>query len=257
MILLSLDTSTRFGSMGIYDVQSESPKVLAQKGWEGFHSEVITDFLNTVLLQAQVKVSDLEAIFVGIGPGSFTGLRVGVNLVKALSYSLSTPIWAFNSLSVLAWPHRELNTLSLVKAQQNIFYVGARMAQSKGFREILSPTSMTEENVWEYIDSHYGKAKGLPPLEGPPFEGAPQEGGGCWEHGLVLCGLVSEGLRLEIQRRGREFHVSPPSAKDLLDYGLFCKDSMKPLSWKELIPLYVRASAAEEKEGTPKVVDRL
>ena len=102
MIVLSIDTSTRLGSMGIYESNPHSSTPLAQKEWEGSHSEVITNHLIELLSQAQIKLSDIKEIHLGIGPGSFTGLRVAVNLVRAISYSFSTPIFATNSL--VAWP---------------------------------------------------------------------------------------------------------------------------------------------------------
>ena len=216
MIALSIDTSTRFGSMGIYDTCS--PKPLAQKEWEGSHSEVITEILTRLLTQSQVTLSDLERIYVGIGPGSFTGLRVAVNMARALSYSFSIPIWAADSLSILAWPHaKEKKNLSLVKMQRNITYVSAHSSIQDNFKELLPPNFMNDDEVLELIQ---GDLKDF-----------------------AICGLVSEDLREKIP-----FPIirSTPKSSDLIEYSFFHKNKINPMGWKNLIPLYIRTSSAEE-----------
>ena len=117
--VLSVDTSTRFGSMGIYEV-TDHIKPLAEKKWEGYHSEWIVGFLKELLTSACVQPSCFDEIYVGVGPGSFTGLRVAINMVRGLSYSFSLPIMAIDSLSVVAWPCAEKKTLGLVKSQKKL-----------------------------------------------------------------------------------------------------------------------------------------
>lgn len=229
MVVFSIDTSTCFGSMGIYEVHAHSSILLAQKEWskkEGSHSEVVTDFLTELLFQAQMKLSDVKGVYVGIGPGSFTGLRVAVNLVRAISYSFSTPIFAVNSLAILAWPHAEtMRTLSLMNAQQNIVYVSFRASIQDNFEELLSPQSMSYSEVLRCIDGYVDN-----------------------HSEVAICGLICESLREKIHHKGiSKVLISTPKSSDLIEYGLFHKDKMKPISWKNLVPLYIRASDAEEK----------
>ena len=66
------------------------------------HSELITQALETVLSRTKTKVADIDSLAVGIGPGSFTGIRVGLNLVRALSFVYGHPILPVHSLQVLA-----------------------------------------------------------------------------------------------------------------------------------------------------------
>lgn len=66
------------------------------------HSESLTIFINDVLSDAGVTFSDLDAIAVGAGPGSYTGLRIGVSTAKGLCYALEKPLISLSSLRTLA-----------------------------------------------------------------------------------------------------------------------------------------------------------
>ncbi|MDH7601472.1 MAG: tRNA (adenosine(37)-N6)-threonylcarbamoyltransferase complex dimerization subunit type 1 TsaB, partial [Armatimonadota bacterium] len=59
--------------------------------------------IERTLSDAAYRISDVEAFVVGLGPGSFTGLRIGVTIAKSLAYSLEKPIYGVGSLDALAW----------------------------------------------------------------------------------------------------------------------------------------------------------
>ena len=67
---------------------------------EGSSSSVLPSITNEVLTKNNIKISDLDYIAVTIGPGSFTGLRVGLSLAQGLSYSAGLPIAPINLLDV-------------------------------------------------------------------------------------------------------------------------------------------------------------
>jgi tRNA threonylcarbamoyladenosine biosynthesis protein TsaB len=66
------------------------------------HSEKLHVFIKEVMEEAQIGYDELSVIAVGKGPGSYTGLRIGVSAAKGLSYVNSTPIVALDSLTILA-----------------------------------------------------------------------------------------------------------------------------------------------------------
>ncbi|UZO81190.1 tRNA (adenosine(37)-N6)-threonylcarbamoyltransferase complex dimerization subunit type 1 TsaB [Aquimarina sp. ERC-38] len=66
------------------------------------HAEKLHLFIDEVVRQASIKINQLDAIAVGEGPGSYTGLRIGVATAKGLCYALSKPLIAINSLEALA-----------------------------------------------------------------------------------------------------------------------------------------------------------
>ena len=70
------------------------------------HSETLMPVINEVLKLANVDKSELERIIVANGPGSYTGLRIGVTVAKTLAFSLDIPIYTVSSLLVLAASYR-------------------------------------------------------------------------------------------------------------------------------------------------------
>ena len=68
------------------------------------HSEKLHVFIKEVMLEAGLAFSDLAAVCVGRGPGSYTGLRIGVSAAKGLCFSLNIPLISLSSLQILASP---------------------------------------------------------------------------------------------------------------------------------------------------------
>jgi tRNA threonylcarbamoyladenosine biosynthesis protein TsaB len=70
------------------------------------HAETLAPAIEFVCAQARVRLHDVGAIAVDVGPGLFTGLRVGIATAKALAFGLRVPVVGFSSLDLLAHPHR-------------------------------------------------------------------------------------------------------------------------------------------------------
>jgi len=66
------------------------------------HSEKLHVFIKEVMATAKLDFADLNAVCVGRGPGSYTGLRIGVSAAKGLCFSLNIPLISIDSLTVLA-----------------------------------------------------------------------------------------------------------------------------------------------------------
>ena len=72
------------------------------------HSEKITLFIDSVMKKAGISYNDLDAVAVSMGPGSYTGLRIGVSTAKGLCYAVSKPLIAIPTLEAMAYgvePH--------------------------------------------------------------------------------------------------------------------------------------------------------
>ncbi len=67
------------------------------------HAEVITLFIDELISNAGVKYADLDAIAVSCGPGSYTGLRIGVSTAKGLCFALDKPVVAIETLKAMAY----------------------------------------------------------------------------------------------------------------------------------------------------------
>lgn len=67
------------------------------------HSEKITLFIDSVMKKAGISYNDLDAVAVSMGPGSYTGLRIGVSTAKGLCYAVSKPLIAIPTLEAMAY----------------------------------------------------------------------------------------------------------------------------------------------------------
>jgi len=99
--ILNIETSTKNCSVSIaQDGNILLCKEIAETGYS--HAEKLHVFIEELLLQLQLKYKDLSAVAVSQGPGSYTGLRIGVSAAKGLCYALNIPLIAVNTLEVLA-----------------------------------------------------------------------------------------------------------------------------------------------------------
>src|SRR5690606_38658409 len=100
-VILNLETSTTNCSVSI----SKNGNVLALKEQDdaGYtHSENLHVFIRAVIKSASLSLGDIDVIAVSKGPGSYTGLRIGVSAAKGLCYSLDKPLISVSTLESLS-----------------------------------------------------------------------------------------------------------------------------------------------------------
>ncbi len=99
MKILAFDTSSDVLSAGIY----EEEKVLAEASPSGFalHSEVLLPVLEKLFRSCRLALKEIDLIVVGLGPGSFTGLRVGITTAKMLGFTAKKKIIGIPSFEIL------------------------------------------------------------------------------------------------------------------------------------------------------------
>lgn len=100
-LILSLETSTKSCSVAL----CRGSEVLAfreESSDQYIHSEKLHVFMEETLKEAHVSYNQLEAIAVGMGPGSYTGLRIGISAAKGLCYALQLPLLSVDGIQVLA-----------------------------------------------------------------------------------------------------------------------------------------------------------
>ncbi len=101
MLCLAIDTSTKTGGAAVVDgdrILGEYVLDLERKT----HSERVIPAIDSVLKGIGITVNDLGAIAIAYGPGSFTGLRIGLATAKALAFSLDLPLYKVDTLEALA-----------------------------------------------------------------------------------------------------------------------------------------------------------
>ena len=98
--ILNIETATKICSVAI----GRNGELIALKETdkEKSHSSVITLLIQEVLKKADIVLSDLVGVAVSKGPGSYTGLRIGVSTAKGLCYSLDKPLIAISTLQAMA-----------------------------------------------------------------------------------------------------------------------------------------------------------
>ena len=101
MKILAVDTSAMSCSTAIVDngvVRAELSTVNSQT-----HSKHLMTMIDTVCKISGIEVAGMDGFAVTIGPGSFTGLRIGISTIKGLAWSLKKPVAGISSLEALAW----------------------------------------------------------------------------------------------------------------------------------------------------------
>ncbi len=97
--ILNIETSTEVCSVTI---AKEGELLFKKESQEGLnHSELLTVFIENLFTENNFQHNHLDAVAVSKGPGSYTGLRIGVSVAKGLCYGLDIPLIAVNSLEIL------------------------------------------------------------------------------------------------------------------------------------------------------------
>lgn len=119
--LLAIDSATEFCSVAYSDGQQ-----LIIRGEEAprRHADLLLPYVEAVLAEAQVALADLDAIIVGRGPGSFTGVRIAAGIAQGLAFSQNLPLVGVSSLQAMAQQAWRLHGVSRVIAA-----IDARMGE--------------------------------------------------------------------------------------------------------------------------------
>ncbi len=121
---------------------SVDERIVAEKSIQepNSHSTYLASYVDEVLKTANLKVADLDAVVVGGGPGSYTGLRIGCSLAKGLCFGAGIPLIACSTLRALAVAALEQNpkasrVIALIDARRMDAYLGVFDADLKAVVE--------------------------------------------------------------------------------------------------------------------------
>jgi tRNA threonylcarbamoyladenosine biosynthesis protein TsaB len=101
MKILAVDTSTTSCSVAVVDKDLLLAEMTIDR--EQTHSKHLMDMIHTVCDMSEIKIAEVDGFAVTIGPGSFTGLRIGISTIKGLAWSLNKPVVGVSSLDAIAW----------------------------------------------------------------------------------------------------------------------------------------------------------
>ncbi len=150
MKILSIDTTAIAGSVAL--TEDEEAVAQEQQDSRGTHSEKLIAAVDRLLREAGWDRADVEAVAVAIGPGSFTGLRIGLAAAKGFALALGLPIAGASSLRSLAINGRGFEGIvaPLIDARRGEIYAAAfRVGTGSGMEEamgecVLPPDALVE-----------------------------------------------------------------------------------------------------------------
>lgn len=128
MKILAFDTSTEYCSVAL-DLNEDRlhRDVLAERR----HSELLLPMIHTVLSDAGLQLSDLDALAFGAGPGSFTGLRIACGVAQGLALATGLPVAGISTLEAVAQQNTADKIVVAIDARMGEIYHAAYVRQTK------------------------------------------------------------------------------------------------------------------------------
>ncbi len=122
------------------------------------HSQVILPLVKKLLSDAEIDIKDIDCVAVANGPGSYTGLRIGIAAVKGICMATGAECCGVSTLKELAYNLRstDATVFSVMKARKGVVYFGAYKAQDGKISCIYSDRVCRAEEISEL----YGKVEG-------------------------------------------------------------------------------------------------
>ena len=151
--LLAIETATKICSVGLF--KDDELLLLKEEKGDYSHAENLADFASKLLIEGNLSVKDLSAIVVSKGPGSYTGLRIGVSFAKGLCYALKIPLISIDTLYALAlgWVeggNTEVDLICpMIDARRMEVYSAIYNSNLQGFKSISA--DIIEENSYREL----------------------------------------------------------------------------------------------------------
>lgn len=121
--ILTIDTATKILAVSLLS----NDKIYNTTLDEGFtHSEKLLPIIDSVLIQANIKIKDIKLLVCTRGPGSFTGLRIGMATFKGISSALNIPLVSVPTLDLYAFNKKKFSgiVLPIIDARKKSYYTG-------------------------------------------------------------------------------------------------------------------------------------
>jgi tRNA threonylcarbamoyladenosine biosynthesis protein TsaB len=151
--ILHLETSTKVCSVAL-SLNGQVIQTVESNEGAYVHGEKLTLFIQEVCEKAQIEMKDLNAISVASGPGSYTGLRIGVSTAKGLCYALGIPLIAIDSLTciyeIVKANYSNSNILTVIDARR--MEVFSKLFSENGAVKEEIAATVIEETTFEQYD---------------------------------------------------------------------------------------------------------
>ena len=226
MKILAVDTATKSCSVAVTDRETLLAELTVANGRT--HSRHLMNIIDTVLEMAELQAEQLDGFAATIGPGSFTGLRIGLSTIKGLAYALHKPVVGVSSLDALAWQCSQ--TPLLICAA-----IDARKKEVYSCRYRFINQVMTKEGC-EQVASPIDTVRGID-------EPCIFVGSGAKLYQKLIAAELGELAHFADDSR----HII--RASTIAGLGLARIEQKSPQDAKLLVPQYIRSSDAQLKIG--------
>ena len=152
MKILGIDTSTMMGAVGI--VEDDTLVAELRTNVALTHSERLMAHVDGLLKTARLTLKEMDGFAVTIGPGSFTGLRIGLAAAKALAYAGGKPIAGIPTLEALAdnLSYSRYQIAPCLDTRKKMLYAAIYKVTDTVRKEVMAPAAITPQELAERIE---------------------------------------------------------------------------------------------------------
>ncbi len=236
MNFLLVETSGEKGFLALAEISNPGQKgavatLKKVKTWEGAHHSA---FITKAFESFKPFKPFPSVLALSLGPGRFTGLRVGISFAKTLSFVCSVPVYPVCSLKILAYSgiDQDKPVLVLQNAFKNSLYTALYQKKAKGLKELISPKTLLLKDLPGLLTQ-----KPFPPAQKKHPLGRKKDflclGDGYRAYENALC----PNLKARLHVRDNVF----PSAKCFMELLRTEFDPVFLTTWKNLNPVYLRS----------------
>lgn len=153
LLILGIDTSGKTASAALFDTETEVILAQASLYTQKTHSQVIMPMVKEIISQTGKKLSDVGAIAAANGPGSYTGLRIGVAAVKALAFGLDIKCCGVSTLEGLACCNIAFKgaICAVMKARGELVYTCSYKSDGYAIEKICEEGLISRDELAEFL----------------------------------------------------------------------------------------------------------
>ena len=224
-MLLAIDTASRCTSVALYGEE----RVLGERTWRSTnnHTTELLPAIVGMLAQQRVAPNSLTGIVIALGPGSFTGLRIGLSVAKGFALALDIPVVGIPTLDILAeaHAHQKLPICAILRAGRKWLGTAFYKVRAGRWRRITDDRLMLPEQLVTLIDRR-----------------------------TLICGEIDPELERSLRKQlGDLAVIAPPSlslrrASCLAELGLKRLEKNNSDDTATLSPLYIQYPASDNRE---------
>lgn len=224
MKVLAIDTSTMMATCAVLDEERLLGEFSLNQDMS--HSENLIPMVKEIMDNLKLEISDIDLFAASIGPGSFTGLRIGIATVKSLAHVLDKPVVGISTLEGLAFNivHSGI-IVPMIDARRNRVYTAIYKKDGQRLKSLLDPTTMDIDELLELLDKEHTN--------------------------IVVNGNAASLYRDKIKDKLKDrvefapISLNSPRAASIAELALIKKDEIEH-NYYNLVPIYLKESQAQQ-----------